>query len=231
MEKELEMLFACYAREFESVNGVIVKIAEPPSLTKLFLGGREDLNDVIGNLRGRLLTNASLPLDGERKYILYRLDSHVPYPAHTVTEAADRDREELAELFSEMYRATEGVEPPSELPQTFAAEKRRNTAVFKEGGRAIGMARIAFRGKSYGRINTVVVSPEHRGKGVARALVGALASTLMAEGLVPTVLADASNPSANALYSSLGFTATGELYEYILTSEICENPLIMNTIS
>lgn len=76
------------------------------------------------------------------------------------------------------------------------------------------IARIAFVGEKYVRINTVFTSPEKRGRGYAGALVSALTEKLASDGLIPTVLADEENPVSNHLYLSLGFTTDGKIYEY-----------------
>ena len=80
------------------------------------------------------------------------------------------------------------------------------------------IARIAFEGEKYARINTVFTSPEKRGKGYAAALVSALAKELLNKGLTPTVLADEDNPISNRMYLSLGFTTEGKVYEYLKNS-------------
>jgi GNAT superfamily N-acetyltransferase len=76
------------------------------------------------------------------------------------------------------------------------------------------IARAAFIGKEYARINTVFTSPEKRGHGYAGALVSSLSEMLIGKGLIPTVLADEENPISNKMYLSLGFTPDGKIYEY-----------------
>jgi ribosomal protein S18 acetylase RimI-like enzyme len=230
MDKRLEMTFACFERELEARDGMLVKHVQPPSVTRLTGESSRALTEGIEKFRGRVLSDVLLPIK-HRTYILYVLEGHIPYPTFSVSEATEWDGDDLASLFTQMYLSTEGTALPVGVGSAFASDKRRDTAVIKENGKAVGMARVAFRGERYGRINTVIVSPEHRGKGLARSLVGALASSLLSEGLIPTVLADRSNQAANALYVSLGFKARGELYEYILTPDFSENPLIMNTLS
>ena len=230
MMDNLEMLFACGIRDFEYINGIYVKKSEPPQITKLYSDSDTAFEEISGLGGGRLVTNLSFPTK-KRRYLLYRLDTHVPYPAPSVTEATEFDGEGLSSLFQLMYLSTEGVAPPREAADFFALNKFRNTAVIRENGKAVAMGRIAFRGEKYGRINTVAVAPECRGRGLAKAIVCALSSSLISLGLIPTVLAYDGNASANALYNSLGFTAVGELYEYILSSDLCENSLIMNTLN
>ena len=83
-----------------------------------------------------------------------------------------------------------------------------------DDGGVCAIARIAFVGEKYARINTVFTAPDKRGHGYAGALASALAEKLMQKGLTPTVLADESNPVSNHLYQSLGFTPDGKVYEY-----------------
>lgn len=83
-----------------------------------------------------------------------------------------------------------------------------------DDGGICAIARIAFVGNEYTRINTVYTSPEKRGRGYASALVSALSELLIGNGLIPTVLADEENPISNKMYLSLGFTPDGKIYEY-----------------
>jgi GNAT superfamily N-acetyltransferase len=93
------------------------------------------------------------------------------------------------------------------------------------------IARVAFVGEKYARINTVFTSPEKRGHGYAGALVSSLAEKLISEGLTPTVLADEENPVSNHLYLSLGFTPDGRIYEYSKIG-VChkENAIFYRTV-
>lgn len=59
-------------------------------------------------------------------------------------------------------------------------------------------------------IDTIAVLPEHRGKGVGRALVTAIRDKAFSEGHENVgLLVDYNNPQAESLYTSLGFTRIG----------------------
>ena len=91
------------------------------------------------------------------------------------------------------------------------------------------IARIAFVGKKYARINTVFTSPEKRGHGYAGALFSTIAEKLIESGLVPTVLADEENPASNHLYASLGFKPEGKVFEYLKNGVSHAENAIFNT--
>lgn len=169
----------------------------------------------------RVLTAVPLPLAIERKdYTLYRMEApNVPDAIGEMVRADDHHRAAMIALITAMYSATEGVPLPDVDAEAFAMGDRTDTYLWEKDGKITAMARVAFRGDTYARINTVITHPDHRGRGYAAMLVGRLASLLLAEGLVPTILAAKENAVANRLYSRLGFTPMGDLYEYRFSPE------------
>lgn len=119
-----------------------------------------------------------------------------------------------APLLLAQMAASLGLEP-SEKEIKALAEKENNGLYLWDDGGVCAIARIAFIGERYARINTVYTFPEKRGRGYAAALVSALAEKIVGDGLIPTVLADENNPVSNGLYLSLGFATDGKIYEYL----------------
>jgi ribosomal protein S18 acetylase RimI-like enzyme len=82
--------------------------------------------------------------------------------------------------------------------------------VWAEGERVLGnvtLQRVDYGGTRW-RISNVAVAPEHRGQGIARALMQSSLSEIAQQGGSWAVLqVRADNPSARHLYESLGFTA------------------------
>jgi hypothetical protein len=150
MDKRLEMTFACFEQELEARDGMLVKHVQPPSVTRLTGESSRALTEGIEKFRGRVLSDVLLPIK-HRTYILYVSEGHVPYPAFSVSEATEWDGDDLASLFAQMYLSTEGTALPIGVASAFASGEGRDTAVIKENGKAVGMARVAFRGERYGR--------------------------------------------------------------------------------
>lgn len=71
-----------------------------------------------------------------------------------------------------------------------------------------GMADECEAGEFY--LDSLAVLPEHRGRGVARALIEAMAGRAAAHGKPLGLLCDKSNARARRLYDSVGFRPVGE---------------------
>ncbi len=75
----------------------------------------------------------------------------------------------------------------------------------RHGGRLVAMAGERLRLRGFTEISAVCTDPEHRGRGLAGALVTALASRIMARGEVPFLHVRSDNANAIRLYERLGF--------------------------
>lgn len=231
MKEYTERLFACDSECFSRLDESLICEALPPAVTKIIaLGNTSALIRSLNGRVGRVISDTELTAP-HKSFALYRLDDVIIHSDPRVTEATDNEARELALLFKRMYLDTEGIPLNDERSLAFANSKRSNTFVLRSNGEICAMARLAYIGEHYGRINTVITHPEHRGKGYAKALVVSLCSALLSAKIIPTVLADVENVAANKLYSSIGFRRDGYIYQYTLTNDISENPLIINTLS
>jgi GNAT superfamily N-acetyltransferase len=93
-----------------------------------------------------------------------------------------------------------------------AAERGLPNTIFgvmiQEGGRVVGMGRIVGDGGCFFQIVDVAVEPEHQGRGMGKAIVGALVKYLRRTappGAYVSLIADG---EAHGLYSQFGFEAT-----------------------
>jgi ribosomal protein S18 acetylase RimI-like enzyme len=74
------------------------------------------------------------------------------------------------------------------------------------GGALVAMVGERMRLPGYTEISAVCTAPEHRGRGLAAALVDTLADRIRARGDVPILHVLVANTAAIALYEKLGFT-------------------------
>lgn len=103
------------------------------------------------------------------------------------------------------------VEPESKMAEAGKMIRSGGLYVLEVDGVPQSMARIAHRAPRHGRINAVFTPRGERGKGYAGAVVSALCSMLLGEGLVPMLYADLANPSSNRLYQKIGFVKSGQI--------------------
>jgi len=76
----------------------------------------------------------------------------------------------------------------------------------RSGGRLIAMAGERMKFPGFTEISAVCTHPEHRGRGLAEALVRVLMRNILARGEVPFLHIFSDNAAAHALYVKLGFT-------------------------
>lgn len=157
----------------------------------------------------RVLCTGELPFACERRvYTLFAAEAlTLPPLCGRLCRADKAHRDAVVSLVSAMYEATEGTVPP---PSAITAGE---SYLWEDDGFA-ALARVAFRGERYARINTVITAPDRRGRGYGAMLVGSLAASLLDEGYLPTVLADRENPISHRLYTRLGFREAGTVCEY-----------------
>jgi predicted GNAT family acetyltransferase len=87
----------------------------------------------------------------------------------------------------------------------------------KEGGRLIAMAGERLRAPGFTEVSGVCTLPEHRGRGLAGALMRRVMAGVVARGETPFLHAYPSNTGAIALYETLGFRLRREMIMTVLT--------------
>lgn len=87
----------------------------------------------------------------------------------------------------------------------------------REGGRLIAMAGERLRMEGFVEISAVCTHPDHRGRGLAAALMRAVGDRILREGDTPFLHAYASNTGAIALYRKLGFERRANVTHAIWT--------------
>ncbi len=155
-------------------------------------------------------TALKLPSYSLKTYTLYRCDNLIKKTASGKMLPADK-RPETKNLLLSMASSL-GLSVSENEINAFS-DGENGLYLWDDGG-VCAIARAAFIGKEYARINTVYTSHEKRGHSYAGALVSALSEVLISKGLIPTVLADEENPISNKMYLSLGFTPDGKIFEY-----------------
>ncbi|MBM7564001.1 GNAT family N-acetyltransferase [Paenibacillus sacheonensis] len=103
------------------------------------------------------------------------------------------------------------AEPSSQLTEAEGAIDAGGLYLWFVDGQPVSMANIAHRSPRHARINAVYTPPACRKQGHASALVAALSSLILAEGLVPMLYADVINPASNKAYRNVGFVESGEI--------------------
>jgi ribosomal protein S18 acetylase RimI-like enzyme len=86
----------------------------------------------------------------------------------------------------------------------------------KIGGRLVAMAGERMKPADYTEITAVCVHPDHRGRGYAQALLGAVARQIAARGEIPFLHVFSDNASAIALYRRQGMEIRRRLYVTVL---------------
>jgi ribosomal protein S18 acetylase RimI-like enzyme len=79
----------------------------------------------------------------------------------------------------------------------------------RRGGRLVAMAGERMRPVGWAEISAVATRHEHRGQGLGRMLVGAVASGIVARGETPVLHVSTDNTGAIRLYESMGFDRRG----------------------
>ena len=103
-------------------------------------------------------------------------------------------------------------------PGPFAA-RTRELGTFLGGkvdGRLVAMAGERMKPAEYTEITAVCVHPDHRGRGYAQMLLGAVARQISARGEIPFLHVFSDNDSAIALYRRQGMEIRRRLYVTVL---------------
>jgi predicted GNAT family acetyltransferase len=86
----------------------------------------------------------------------------------------------------------------------------------RNDGQLVAMAGERMKPANYTEITAVCVHPDHRGRGYAQVLLGAVASQIMARGEIPFLHVFSKNDSAIALYRRQGMEIRRRLYVTVL---------------
>lgn len=154
----------------------------------------------LGGSAGALALGAGWRSLGAFEVLQMVCEAEVAPPPRAPLELGPADVDEMAAL----VRATE---PGPFAPRTI--ELGRYVGA-REGGRLLAMAGERLRPPGYTEVSGVCTAPEARGRGLAEALVRAVAAGIQARGEVPFLHVRAGSPSeasATALYQRLGFRA------------------------
>lgn len=218
MKDIIERLTAEKSSSFEYKNGVYICKREGLSEIRLICqGNKRALTELAPKYRRSIVcdTDADISSFTKKTYNLYVCHTLSPKGASGKTKCASpSDIVEISSMISQMLCDSAGIILSTELAKEIAKTNSRDIRLYKDNG-ICAMARIAFRGDKYARINTVFTLKERRGQGYAGALISDMCSEIITQGLIPTVLADTGNEAANRLYSSLGFKCEEKIFEYV----------------
>jgi len=103
----------------------------------------------------------------------------------------------------------------SQYKEEFSAPTRHFVVAVDESQDIIGYAGVFAPGQAEADILTVGVVPEHRGKGIAKALMALITDWAKAQGAIAMMLeVKIDNPEAIGLYESLGYSKLNVRKDY-----------------
>ena len=131
--------------------------------------------------------------------------------------ACGEDIEQLADLLGLLFAQEADFAPDAQkqrraLREILADESIGRVYVAREAGRVVGMCSLLYtvstaEGGKAAWFEDLVVRPESRGRGIGRMLLEHAIEQARAEGVLRiTLLSDADNARAHALYRKLGFS-------------------------
>lgn len=114
-----------------------------------------------------------------------------------------------------MFTEEVGVDP--RRPDDGAAYRRRVASLIDggfafaryDGDRVLAKAEIGALSRHVALIQGVWVDPAHRGRGLARSLMGTMVHHIHSLGRIPSLYVNAHNRPARAVYEKVGFTQVG----------------------
>lgn len=133
--------------------------------------------------------------------------------------AGTQDLPQLVELLGMLFENEEEFAPDAAkqrraLEMILADPRVGRVFVAREGARILGTASLLYtvstaQGGRAALFEDLIVRPEHRGKGIATALLRHVVEAARAEGVTRlSLLTDRGNKRAQALYRKLGFAAS-----------------------
>ncbi|CAN2181720.1 RimI Acetyltransferases [Candidatus Nanopelagicaceae bacterium] len=103
----------------------------------------------------------------------------------------------------------------SQYKEEFSAPTRHFVVAADESQKIVGYAGVFAPGQAEADILTVGVVPQHRGKGIARALMALITDWAKAQGSIAMMLeVKIDNPEAIGLYESLGYSKLNVRKDY-----------------
>ncbi len=131
--------------------------------------------------------------------------------------ARSEDIGELVDLLGVLFAQEADFAPDAQkqrraLREILTDESIGRVYVAREAGRVVGMCSLLYTvstaaGGKAAWFEDLVVHPECRGRGIGRMLLGYAIGQARADGVIRiTLLSDADNERAHALYRKLGFT-------------------------
>jgi GNAT superfamily N-acetyltransferase len=154
---------------------------------------------------------AAWPIQGQR---LYEVDRVVPArPTGGRARVADVDDLALVTEWFEAF-ADEIGEHRDDVGPLVARRVESGQVWLWEDGSPVGFAALSAPVEGVSRIGPVYTPPERRGRGYGSALVATVSAAVRAAGTRCALYAELGNPSANAIYRSLGYRAVAEVLRY-----------------
>ena len=130
-----------------------------------------------------------------------------PVPGVAITPLTDADGAEMLALAT--------LTRPG--PFSTATHRLGDFVGVKEDGRLIAMAGERLRAPGFTEVSGVCTLPEHRGRGLAGALMRRVMAGVVARGETPFLHAYPANTGAIALYETLGFRLRRDMIMTVLT--------------
>jgi ribosomal-protein-alanine N-acetyltransferase len=122
----------------------------------------------------------------------------------------------------ECARMMAGSEPWITLKRTAAdviqiiEDEASEVHVAKMQNEVIGFAIIKMKGAFIGYIQSIVINPAHRGKGIGNRFIGYLERRILSEQPNVFICVSSFNHEAKKLYERLGYETIGRLKDYIV---------------
>lgn len=123
----------------------------------------------------------------------------------SVFQCKAKDLKDLAECYCAFQK--EALQKDMELPQALEVleGKEQNFYAIKDNEQIVSIATKTRNYEKICSISHVFTKPEFRGHGFAKQVVSKLSQDILAEGKLPYLFVDSTNPISNHLYLSLGF--------------------------
>ena len=208
----------------------------------LFIKEKPDesaFEEIIDIIAGMLKINPLLRINGRPDYINPILNvvserygaNHIVENAMTVYSCSElhqipeignmitpreEHRQILTEYVTEMQNDQEKYFMPDEDTEKFvnALVNSKSLYLWEHNGRIVSMAKVAYKGDKYARINTVFTDAASRGQGYTRMLVGKITKSIMDEGLIPVIYADDDDVDVNEAYRYIGYRSYGAIIQF-----------------
>jgi ribosomal protein S18 acetylase RimI-like enzyme len=152
------------------------------------------------------------PVEGQRLYEVDRVRGARPTPG--ACRRATADDHDLAARWLGAFAAEIGE--PLSVDPAVAARARSDAGELWIWDHDGPMALLGLSRPEHGavRVGPVYTPPERRGLGYASALVGECSASVRTQGDRCLLYADLANPTSNAIYRRLGYSAVAEIIRY-----------------